>query len=237
MFAKSFAVVILSLAGLCVAQTVVLAEGVTPASASIDSTFSWQSATGKITHGPCGSQAHPIQINDCYGIQLSSNASQMLDQGHLDSPRQRAEFLTMSIATGAFGYSWRSYLSSQTGTSNSFFHLMQVLSRDDGGPIITLNAVAGQVVVKDYVRANITSPSMSLSQFTDRTVIHRIKGVYSANGSLDYRISDVNGTQLLRYTVATGNTGGHASIKFGAYRKAFDGMTVVLASVGDFNVI
>ncbi|KAH7104252.1 hypothetical protein BKA62DRAFT_615172 [Auriculariales sp. MPI-PUGE-AT-0066] len=221
------------------ASTVVLGDGVTPASGSINSNLKWQSATGEIVAGPCpGSTAYPIAISDCYQLTLSANTSEMLDQGHLDSPRQRAEFLTPAKADGeAFAYHWRMYLSSKTGTNSSFFHLMQVISRDSSPePVVTLDAVNNMVLIKDTRRPDGTKPSIPLDQFTDRTTVHTIKGVYGLNGSLDYRVSDLNGTLLLRYTVTKGDMGSNASVKFGTYRAVYDGMTAVKAAVGDFGL-
>ena len=87
---------------------------------------------------------------------------------------------------------------------------MQIISRGDGGPIVMLSAVNNKVVIKDTKRVNASTPSIALSAFTDRTTVHSIRGTYGASGSVDYRITDINGTQIMRYK-ATGAMGSNAS--------------------------
>ncbi|KAK7062609.1 hypothetical protein VNI00_000097 [Paramarasmius palmivorus] len=117
---------------------------------------------------------------------------------------------------------------------------MQVLTRGgNGGPVVTLDAVKGQIAIKDEVRdcAQTKCPSIPLSDFTDRTTVHFVTVTYGSQGSLRYVVQDAdNGhMELLRYQV-TGEMGEDASIKFGTYRAAVEGMTVSRAALGDFVV-
>ncbi|KAI0795130.1 hypothetical protein C8Q75DRAFT_530421 [Abortiporus biennis] len=162
----------------------------------------------------------------------------MLDQGHLDSPRQRNEFLTAKSADGtSVTYSWKYYLSSQVGTSTHFFHLMQVFSDGQGEPVVTLDAVNGQLAIVDVARGCTTNkcPAVAISQFTDRTTLHTIKVTFGPNGKLNYAITNADtGASILSYS-ATGAMGsGGSYVKFGTYRATFAGMTAVNAVVGDF---
>ncbi|KZW00715.1 hypothetical protein EXIGLDRAFT_720952 [Exidia glandulosa HHB12029] len=214
----------------------VLNNGTTQSSGTVVAGLKWQ-ATGSLTHGPCpGSTSHPIDIGDCYQLSLVSDPKKQLDHGHLDSPRQRIEFYTSTLADGqSFSYQWRMYLSSQSGTSSSFFHLMQVFSHKDGGPVITLDAVKDTIAVKDYKRtcgSQTTCPSIALSRFTNHTTVHKVSGVFGPKGRIDYHVSYVNGTQLLRYNTTGYMGSGGSYIKFGTYRAAFKGMTAVNAAVG-----
>ncbi|GLB42832.1 hypothetical protein LshimejAT787_1202810 [Lyophyllum shimeji] len=215
-----------------------LADGKSLQSGKINSQLSWQ-ASGKLWKG-CTDSA--IAITDCYSVSLSSDPEANLDPspGEL---RQRIEFLTPGAADGTkHSFEWKYYLPSSVGTSNHFFHLMQLLTRGGGraGPVISLDASNGKIVIRDYKRdcASTKCPSIPLSSFTDRTTLHSVTVTYGPNGHFDYVIKDAKdqGKQLLRYTV-TGQMGSESSsIKFGTYRATFEGMTPVRAAMGDFKV-
>lgn len=69
--------------------------------------------------------------------------------------RQRTELYSQPVATSGsrWTYKWRSYLSPDTKTTGSFFHLFQVISRaNGGGPIMTLDAKGGRVMIIDTPR-------------------------------------------------------------------------------------
>lgn len=212
-----------------------LADGKSVQSGKFNSQLSWQ-ASGILWQG-CTDSA--IAITDCYTVSLSSDPNANLDPSP-GALRQRIEFLTPGAADGTtHKFKWRYYLPSTVSTSNHFFHIMQLLSRGGGaGPVITLDASNGQIVVRDYKRDCTTTgcPSIPLSSFTDRTTAHFVTVTYGPNGRFDYVIKDVDNQsrQLLRYTV-TGEMGSSSSsIKFGTYRATFEGMTPVKASMGDF---
>ena len=174
--------------------------------------FASLTAPGELVQGPCpGSINYPISISNCFQITLSSDPTKNLDPGFLDSPRQRVEFLTPAQDAGTdFAFTWKMYLSSNAGTSTHFFHLMQVFSRDDNGPIVTLDALSGKITVKDYIRTSASVPSIALSDYTDYTTVHTIQGTYGSNGTLAYVVKNSNGTQLLAYS-ASGYMGSDAS--------------------------
>ncbi|KAJ7505535.1 hypothetical protein B0H11DRAFT_1708963 [Mycena galericulata] len=192
----------------------------------------WQSS-GVLYDGCNNSAEYPINITDCYALQLSSDPTENLESDTSDSPRQRIEFLTAGAADGtSWTYEWKYYLSSQTGTTNHFFHLMQILTRGGtGGPVITLNAAGGQVAIQDTVRGCPAAgcPSIALDDFTDKTTTHKMSVTYGPNGSVAYSIEDFfTGKIMLTYS-ATGSKGSTStSLKFGTYRLAVEDMTVSL---------
>ncbi|KAK0185749.1 hypothetical protein F5146DRAFT_1144254 [Armillaria mellea] len=182
----------------------------------INKGLSWMSS-GILLVDECGKGT---AISDCYSLELSSDPSKNLQDRDLDTPRQRIELWIPGVADGTTQkFKWRFYLSSQTGTTKNFFHLMQVLSRGDGGPIVTLDAVNDRIMIKDYKRdCDVTEcPSIPLDRFTDRTT-----------DAADESVA------LLSYSVKGAMGTGGSSIKFGTYRLAVDGMTKSLAYAGDF---
>lgn len=201
----------------------------------INKGLSWMSS-GILLVDECGKG---IAISDCYSLELSSDPSKNLQDRDLDTPRQRIELWTPGVADGTTQkFKWRFYLSSQTGTTKNFFHLMQVLSRGDGGPIVTLDAVNDRIMIKDYKRdCDVTEcPSIPLDRFTDRTTVHFVTVTFGPKGSLNYVIKDAadESVALLSYSVKGAMGTGGSSIKFGTYRLAVDGMTKSLAYAGDF---
>ncbi|KAF8063468.1 hypothetical protein FPV67DRAFT_245859 [Lyophyllum atratum] len=214
-----------------------LADGTSLQSGKISSLLSWQ-ASGILYQGCTDSVNYPIAITDCYSGSLSSDPTANLDPSP-GAARQRIEFLTPGAADGTtHKFKWRYYLSSTVGTSSHFFHLMQLFSRGDGSPIITLDAADGQIVVRDFKRDCTTTgcPSIPLANFTDRTTVHFVTVTYGPTGRFDYVVKDAanQSHQLLRYTISGEMGSSSSSIKFGTYRAAFAGMTAVRAAMGDF---
>ncbi|KAE9390383.1 hypothetical protein BT96DRAFT_967793 [Gymnopus androsaceus JB14] len=171
-------------------------------------------------------------------LKLSDDITENLNPG-MTPARQRNEFLTAQGASGTLHkYEWKYYLATGTGTSDHFFHLMQLLTRGgSGGPVITLDAIAGNISITDLDPSrdckNPACPSTGLDEFEGKTTVHSVEVTYGdTDGSFKYTVTDGSKT-LLTYNV-TGNTGEDASIKFGTYRRVVDGMTVVRAAVGDF---
>ncbi|KAJ3986592.1 hypothetical protein F5890DRAFT_1552171 [Lentinula detonsa] len=203
----------------------------------ISSSLSWQ-ASGPLYHG-CN--LNGVGISDCYQFTLSSDPTKNLEDYSSSSARQRTEFLTPSAAAGTtHRYRWSYFLQSPVGTSTHFFHLMQLFSRDDGGPILTLDAINGVIAIKDNYRdcSKTGCPSIPLSAFTDKTTIHDVTVTYgSTNGSFKYVITDSATSNVLLSYSATGNMGGNASIKFGTYRLAISNMKASVAAIGDFKVL
>ncbi|KAJ6492605.1 hypothetical protein DFH09DRAFT_947443, partial [Mycena vulgaris] len=171
-----------------------------------------------------------IDITECYSLQLSSDPTKNLQDTTSSSPRRRIEFLTDGAADGtSWSYEWKYYLSSQTSTTNHFFHLMQILTRGgDGGPVITLSTVANKVTIDDNVRGCPSDgcPFIALDDFTDRTTIHGMTVKFGPSGSVKYTIKDFNTKKTLLTYSATGSMGNTStSLKFGTYRLAVDGMS------------
>ncbi|KAJ7366584.1 hypothetical protein DFH08DRAFT_1003756, partial [Mycena albidolilacea] len=192
----------------------------------------WQSS-GVLWEGCSSSAAHPIDITECYGLQLFADPTKNLQDSAADSPRQRIEFLTAGAADGtSWVYERKFYLSSETGTTNHFFHLMQILARGgSGGPVITLNAAAGKVAIGDVVRGcpKAGCPSIALADFTDRTTVHSMTVTYGPKGSVTYAVKDATTRRTLLTYSATGSMGTTStSLKFGTYRLAVAGMTASL---------
>ncbi|TFK49336.1 hypothetical protein OE88DRAFT_412188 [Heliocybe sulcata] len=196
--------------------------------------FEWQ-ATGVLKQG-CPSSVH---IKDCYDLELTNNPKKQLDPKHLDQPRQRIEFANEGVADGITAtYKWKYYLFSKTKTTKTFFHLMQLLTHGGtGGPVITLDAVAGVVAVKDHVRdcSKTHCPSIPLAQFTDRTTEHTLTFTAGSKGKMQYLVKNADtGATLLSYS-ASGNMGTkRTGVKFGTYRGAVTGMSASSAALGDF---
>jgi hypothetical protein len=99
--------------------------------------MTWQ-ASGVLTHG-CTSSVSGI--GDCYQLTLSSNPNDNLDPGNW-TPRQRNELHFPPQADGStWKYEWTHYLAPGTGSTTHFFHMMQVFSTSDDGPLVTLDPV------------------------------------------------------------------------------------------------
>ncbi|KAL1746626.1 hypothetical protein HDZ31DRAFT_33777 [Schizophyllum fasciatum] len=177
-----------------------------------------------------------IAIGNCYSLSLSKNPKTNLDTNHLDSPRQRNEF---RVPYGAAGetrtYSWKQYLYSSTGSGSSFFHLMQVLDYNTLQPVITLDARNGRVQIESSTLCRSGCPSIPMSSYTDRTTLHSMRITYGPSGSLTYTVSDAQTKNtLITYSTKGALGSSKTAVKFGTYRSAYQGMTAVLAGVGDY---
>ncbi|KAJ6493381.1 hypothetical protein C8R45DRAFT_900784 [Mycena sanguinolenta] len=214
----------------------IINDGTSEGSGTIEG-LTWQ-ATGVLSQGCTEST-----IIDCYSLFLSSDPTTQLDPGFPSSPRQRDEFHFPTLALGAsFSYTWKQYLYASTGTSTSFFHLMQLFDDTAGEPVITLDAVSGTVVIHDYVRGNgeascgaAACPTTNITNYHGTTTTHTISGKTGPSGSVKYKVTrDDNGLEVISYS-ATGAMGtGVGYVKFGIYRAAFEGMTTANAVVGDW---
>ncbi|KAK7057771.1 hypothetical protein R3P38DRAFT_1186279 [Favolaschia claudopus] len=194
-------------------------------------TMAWQ-VSGILTKG-CTSSI----ISNCYGMYLSSNASDMLDSNHLDSPRQRNEWRFPTLSSNqSFSYSWKQWLDLSTGSSTKFFHLMQVFGLPENGPIITLGAAKGSLKITDYTSTpcGASCPSTPLSNYLGIYTTHTISGKFGPSGSMKYTVVGPRGT-ILSYSRTGGLGAGDGYIKFGTYRATFTpGMTAVNSMVGDW---
>ncbi|GAA5946341.1 hypothetical protein JCM3765_000203 [Sporobolomyces pararoseus] len=156
------------------------------------------------------------------------------------SPRQRNEFLTWpgAPAGSTWKYTWKSYQSTGTSTTNNFFHSWQILRRDAcGGPVVTLDYQNGQVRIQDYVRGCYTCAqplAADVSYWFGKTISHQLTITYGLSGSLSYSAySDSNLRRPLITYQAKGDMGASASLKYGNYRAAVAGITAATAYVGD----
>nr|GAT52645.1 predicted protein [Mycena chlorophos] len=207
----------------------VINDGTSEAGGTIEG-LTWQ-MTGVLDKGCTEST-----ISDCYSLYLTSDTTKMLDPGFTSSPRQRDEFHFPNLALGAsFSYTWKQYLYASTGTSSKFFHLMQLFDDAAGEPVITLDAVNGQIQIHDYVRGNgeascgsAACPSTNIANYHGTTVTHTISGKTGSSGKVSYTVTrDDNGDKILSYS-AKGSMGtGITYVKFGTYRAVFSGMTTV----------
>ncbi|KAF7304535.1 hypothetical protein HMN09_00856200 [Mycena chlorophos] len=186
----------------------VINDGSSEGSGTIEG-LTWQ-MTGVLDQGCTEST-----ISDCYSLYFTSDPTEMLDPGFPSSPRQRDEFHFPNLALGAsFSYTWKQYLYASTGTSSSFFHLMQLFDDTAGEPVITLDAVNGLVEIHDYVRGDGESscgfaacPSSNITNYHGTTVTHAISGKTGSSGKVSYEITrDDNGDKVLSYS-ATGSMG------------------------------
>ncbi|KAI5480725.1 hypothetical protein MNV49_007652 [Pseudohyphozyma bogoriensis] len=148
-----------------------------------------------------------------------------LDERGDDGGRQRTEFQS----------SWKYHLKN-TATTNSFFHLTQLLRRDSpGGPVIFLDAVDGQAQITDVVRGCSPCASIDLSRFVDRTTYHVMTVTYGSRGSFLYRVIEAgkSGRTLLEYS-AKGDMGDNGSVKHGMYRELVPGVQSATAYTGGY---
>ncbi|ORY72393.1 hypothetical protein BCR35DRAFT_307668 [Leucosporidium creatinivorum] len=156
------------------------------------------------------------------------------------SPRQRIEMLSWPPAPAgtSWKYGWRSMLNRGAGSGKTFFHLMQLLRRDaSGGAVITLDAKLGNVGIYDAVRGCSNCVSLPMASIIGRTLEHNVTVTYGLNGTFTYQMRDVVlNTTLLSYT-AVGDMGAQGSIKYGAYRATYAGMSSITNFVGDHSAV
>ena len=138
-----------------------------------------------VLESPCTGDFANIGISDCYQFSLSADGSKNLDTNHLDSPRQRNEFRCPNNAAGeTHTYEWKTRIAGDTGTSNNFFHLMQIFDQEQGGPMLTLTARKGRVGVESASLCGDGCASTEWDNYTDRTVQHTMKWVLPMEGDV-----------------------------------------------------
>ncbi|TRM58228.1 hypothetical protein BD626DRAFT_410809 [Schizophyllum amplum] len=185
---------------------------------------------------PCTGALANLGMSDCYQMSLSADGSKNLDTKHLDSPRQRNEFRADTQAAGETRtYTWKEYVSSDAGTSSNFFHLMQIFDAEKGAPVVTLTARKGQVALESSSLCNGDCPSAAWSAYAGRTTLHIMRITFGPSGSMDYNVEDAEtGEGILSHSLSGALGGSTTYLKFGTYRKVYDGMTAVTAAAGDF---
>ncbi|KAJ7192698.1 hypothetical protein GGX14DRAFT_506315 [Mycena pura] len=182
-------------------------------------------------------------ISNCFHMFLTSDPTSQLDTNHLDSPRQRDEFHFPQVSAGTpFTYTWKHYLYASTGTGSTWFHIMQAFGVSENGPLVTLDAEAGTLRIKDYVRGtggascgSVTCPTTNLANYHGTTTTHHLSGSFGPSGSLTYKVTNDAGSTIISYSVSGNMGAGAGYVKFGIYRQVFDGMTTANAVVGDWS--
>jgi hypothetical protein len=155
-----------------------------------------------------------VNIADCYQLSLTANVTQQLDPGFPDSPRQRIEFRSETQADGSsFKYTWKQFLYPNVGTTRNFFHLMQVFSMKDSGPVVTLDAVSGKAAVNDFFRSctDTKCPSIDIASYAGRLTQHTLVVTFGPNGKLSYIVSDPQTKKVLLTYNVTGYMGSGGS--------------------------
>ncbi|KAL1731406.1 hypothetical protein EV714DRAFT_283353 [Schizophyllum commune] len=201
---------------------------------AFDNQAQWQ-MTGVLEY-PCTGDFANLGIADCYQFTLSADGSKNLDTKHLDSPRQRNEFRAHNAAAGEeHTYSWKEYVAEGTGTGSNFFHLMQIFDAVKGGPVVTLTARKGMVGVESGLCGG-GCPSAAWESYVGRTTLHTMRITFGPSGSMSYNVEDADSGESIISADLSGALGGSTSyLKFGTYRKVYDGMTGVVAAAGDFS--
>ncbi|TRM60075.1 hypothetical protein BD626DRAFT_572174 [Schizophyllum amplum] len=180
----------------------------------------WQ-MTG-VLETPCTGALANLGMSDCYQMSLSADAQRV--------PRRYA-----SGRGETRTYTWKEYVSSNTGTSSNFFHLMQIFDAEKGAPVVTLTARKGQVALESSSLCNGDCPSAAWSAYAGRTTLHIMRITFGPSGSMDYNVEDAEtGESILSHSLSGALGGSTTYLKFGTYRKVYDGMTAVTAAAGDF---
>ncbi|ORY88421.1 hypothetical protein BCR35DRAFT_301544 [Leucosporidium creatinivorum] len=159
---------------------------------------------------------------------------------HVDQKgRQRTELLSWPPAPAgeSWVYKWRYHLSPSCLSGSKFFHLTQVLSREQGGFVVALGLVNGKIKISSIFPPppGEELPSIPVEQYWGRTTFHRCAVVWGPGGSIDYQIKDaVTNEPLLAYKISGVNVPAQGSIKTGLYRAVAFGPAA--AVVGDFDL-
>ncbi|KAL1741108.1 hypothetical protein HDZ31DRAFT_46134 [Schizophyllum fasciatum] len=197
----------------------------------------WQ-MTGVLDY-PCMGEFANLGIADCYQFSLSADGTQNLDTKHLNSPRQRDEFRANNAGAGEERtYSWKEYVAPQTGTGSNFFHLMQVFDAVRGAPVVTLTARKGAIGVEsETLCGGACGEGAAWGDYTGRTTLHTMRITFGPSGSMSYNVEDAATGESILSSDLSGALGSSTTyVKFGTYRKVYDGMTDVVAAAGDFSM-
>ncbi|GAA5865616.1 hypothetical protein JCM1840_001461 [Sporobolomyces johnsonii] len=156
--------------------------------------------------------------------------------------RQRTEILSWPPAAAGetWIYKWRFHLSPSLPSSTKFFHLTQILSREQGGFVVALGLVNRKIKISSVLPQPlgpdgnpVPLPEMDAERFWGRTTYHRAVVTWGPGGSVDYTVQDsLTLEPLLRYCVANVHVPAQGSIKCGLYRAHV--CSSAKAVVGDF---
>ncbi|ORY75694.1 hypothetical protein BCR35DRAFT_333076 [Leucosporidium creatinivorum] len=202
----------------------VLANGTSMTSGRFSSSVHWQSS-GILTQGECPTN---VALNPCFTAELASTGDES------GNNRQRIEMFSWrpSKLGESWVYDWEYYLVPGAGSSDHFFHLMQLFSRDAATFLIGLDLFNGAVRIFDTMEhpKTIACPSIPLAEFEGKTTKHHMEVTFGSNGTID-----CNST-LLTYNT-TGNVSAGASLKTGLYRLIQPDQTNATAHLGDFSFV
>ncbi len=203
----------------------------------------------QVTDGAEGVALYKRQVSGCASSGSGSGSSG--NSTSTPTLRQGIEFLSWpGVPAGqTWSYSWRSYQSVDTNTTDSFFHSWQLLRRDAcTGPIIGSDLErdangTSKYAIADYVTARRCTgtgacPSLDLSEVVGKTLQHSVRVKYGLSGTFTYTAVDVANasTPLISYS-ATGDMGASGSLKHGLYRKVVPGINTVDGYVGDYSAV
>ncbi|KAL8278932.1 hypothetical protein RQP46_008601 [Phenoliferia psychrophenolica] len=179
-------------------------------------------------------------ISDCFVMKLSATAGLPhlpANRGHSAPLSSRNRLATVLTVATALRSAWKYELAASVTTGSHFFHISQLISRRPGagGPIVTLNALAGQITFSDPLRKCNNCKKIPLTTFAGIVTQHTVKVTYGKAGSINWQITNAaTGKTLLSYS-ATGDMGDHGSIKMGLYRRFVDPMSAASAFIGDYS--
>ncbi|GEM10994.1 hypothetical protein Rt10032_c13g5011 [Rhodotorula toruloides] len=220
-----------------------LADGSEATSGVLSKGVKWQ-ASGILEEG-CNMQGQDVMIARPVTIHMGGPGESRLREG---SATNRDPFLASSsggrdvdLRIDCFTRSkWRFHLSPSLPTSSRFFHLTQLLSREQGGFVVALGLVNGKIKISSVLPTLVGSdgqpvplPEMPAEGFWGRTTYHRMAVKWGPGGSVDYTIQDdATLAPLLRYAVSNVGVPAQGSIKTGLYRAHV--CSAATAVVGDF---
>ncbi|GAA6008341.1 hypothetical protein JCM10207_000091 [Rhodosporidiobolus poonsookiae] len=157
--------------------------------------------------------------------------------------RQRTEILSWppTPAGETWLYQWRYHLHPNLPTHFKFFSMMQLLTREAGGAVITLNLRKSVVTITSTLPDELDAegkvvplPFVEQKVFEGRTTQHRFLVQWGPQGFVDYAITDaVTGAPILRYSRSNVDIPAKGSIKCGIYRAHV--CSAASAVVGDFD--
>ncbi|KAH8915090.1 hypothetical protein BT69DRAFT_1230767 [Atractiella rhizophila] len=153
----------------------------------------------------CGEERAERSIPYCYSLYLADNSALMLEGDTDRSARQRSEFLFPYQADGdTRHYEYTMWLSSETGSSENFFHLFQLFSHGDSGPVITLDYYLGTIVIRDHKRECAEfCPFVPAQAMMDKSIRHIFTITYGPLGRFSYVAQEVEtGEQIMAYEAA-----------------------------------
>lgn len=142
-----------------------------------------------ITHGGPGAKLGFSSLSPMLRADPSSATGEHVDQ----KGRQRTELLSWPPAPAgeSWVYKWRFALAPGCLSGSKFFHLTQILSREQGGFVVALGLVNGKVKISSIFPPppGEELPSIPVEMYWGRTTFHRCAVVWGPEGSIDCKSS------------------------------------------------